>query len=130
MKKVEAALEKMDRFSRTKKNMHLTIRDGIREALKELKVLRRDMEKNECYLDSLEYLLRGRMVSRIREVGSPKKNEVLDEDSQTLPQPTMSIPDIAEGADNKSEEENQQTGGGKSVVVITTSIRGCFDETL
>ena len=124
------ALEKMDSFSRTKKNMHLTIRDGIREALKELKVLRRDMEKNECYLDSLEYLLRGRMVSRIREVGSPKKNEVLDEDSQTLPQPTMSIPDIAEGADNKSEEENQQTGGGKSVVVITTSIRGCFDETL
>ena len=29
LKKVESALEKMENFSRTKKNMHLPIRDGI-----------------------------------------------------------------------------------------------------
>ena len=29
LKKVESALEKMESFSRTKKNMHLPIRDGI-----------------------------------------------------------------------------------------------------
>ena len=32
LKKVESALEKMESFSRTKKNMHLPIRDGIQEA--------------------------------------------------------------------------------------------------
>ena len=31
LKKVKLALEKMDSFSRTKKNMHLPIRDGIQE---------------------------------------------------------------------------------------------------
>ena len=30
-KKVEVALEKMDSFSRTKKNIHLLIRDGIQD---------------------------------------------------------------------------------------------------
>ena len=34
LKKVELALEEMDSFSRTKKNMHLPIRDGIQESLK------------------------------------------------------------------------------------------------
>ena len=36
LRKVEVALEKMNSFSRTKKNMHLPIREGIQEALKEL----------------------------------------------------------------------------------------------
>ena len=35
-KKAELPLEKMDSFSRTKKNMHLPTRNGIQEALKEL----------------------------------------------------------------------------------------------
>ena len=34
LKKVESALEKMESFSRTKKNMHLPIRDGIQETKK------------------------------------------------------------------------------------------------
>ena len=42
------ALEKMDSFSRTKKNIHLPIREGIQETLKELKALRDDMEVTGC----------------------------------------------------------------------------------
>ena len=68
LQKVEVALEKMDNFSRTKKNMHLHIREGILEALKELKALRDDMKETDCYLNSFEYLLRGRMVERIKEI--------------------------------------------------------------
>ena len=95
LKKVELALEKMDSFSRTKKNMHLPIRVGIQEALKELKGLRYDMEDTVCYLDSFEYLLRGRMIQKMKEVIRPPKNkEVVDEGSQTLPQPAAkSMPD-------------------------------------
>ena len=37
--KVESALEKMESFSRTEKNEHLPIRDGIQEAKKELGAL-------------------------------------------------------------------------------------------
>ena len=33
LQKVEVALEKMDSLSRTKKNMHLPIREGIQDAL-------------------------------------------------------------------------------------------------
>ena len=70
LRKVEVALEKMDSFSRTKKNMHLPIREGIQEALKKLKALRDDMEDTDCYLDFFEYLLRGRMMERIQEARS------------------------------------------------------------
>ena len=42
LKKVESALEKMENFPRTKKNMHLPIRDGIQEAKTELGALRYD----------------------------------------------------------------------------------------
>ena len=43
LEKVEVALENMGSASRTKKNMHIPIRNGIQEVLKELKALRRDM---------------------------------------------------------------------------------------
>ena len=36
LRKVESALEKMENFSRSKKNMHLPIRDGIQEMKKGL----------------------------------------------------------------------------------------------
>ena len=94
LKKVETVLEKMESFSRGKKRMHLLIRDGIQEALKELKALRYDMEDTVCYLDSFEYLLRGRMVQKMKEVRPLKNKEVVDEGSQTLPQPAVrSTPD-------------------------------------
>ena len=83
LNKVELALEKMDNFSRIKKNMHLPIRDGIQEALKELKALRY-MEDTVCYLDSFEYLLRGRMVQKIKEVRPPKNKEVVDEGAHKI----------------------------------------------
>ena len=82
LQKVEVVLEKMDSFSRTKKNMYLPIREGIQEALKELKALRDDMEDTDCYLDSFEYPLRGRMLERIKEVRSKKNNAGVDEGSQ------------------------------------------------
>ena len=41
---METALKKMDSFSRTKKNMHLPIREGIQDARKELGALRYDIE--------------------------------------------------------------------------------------
>ena len=93
LQKVETALEKMDSFSRTKKNMHLPIREGIQEARKELGSLRYNIEHTICYLDSFEYLMRGLMVNKIKEVRPPKGKEVADEGSQTLPQPAvMSTP--------------------------------------
>ena len=54
LNKVKSALEKMESFSRTKKNMHLPIRDGIQEAKKDLGALRYDIEDTVCYLDSFE----------------------------------------------------------------------------
>ena len=44
LKKVESALEKMKSFSRTKKNMHLSIRDENQAAKKELGALWYDIE--------------------------------------------------------------------------------------
>ena len=82
LQKVESALEKMD------KNMHLPMRDGIQEALKELGALRNDMENTVCYIDFFEYPMRGLMVQKIKEVRPPKSKEVADEGSQTLLQPT------------------------------------------
>ena len=64
LKKVESALENMESFSRTKKNMHLPIRDGIQEAKKELGAPRYDIEDTVCYLNSFEYLMRGLMVQK------------------------------------------------------------------
>ena len=97
LQKVETALEKMDSFSRTKENMHLPIREGIQEARKELGALRYDIEGTVCYLDSFEYLMRGLMVKKIKEVRPPKGKGVADEGSQTLPQPAArSTPDTRE----------------------------------
>ena len=87
LQKMESALEKMESFSRSKKNMHPPIRDGIQEAKKELGALRYDMEDTVCYLDSFEYLMRGLLVHTIKEARPPKSKEVADEGSQTLPQP-------------------------------------------
>ena len=84
---MESALEKIDGFSRSKKNMHPPIRGGIQEAKKELGALRYNMEDTLCYLDSFEYLMRGLMVKKIKEVRPRKNKEVADEGSQTLPQP-------------------------------------------
>ena len=86
LNKVESALEKMESFPRTKKNMHLPIRDGIQETKKELGVLRYDIEDTVCYLDSFEYLMRGLMVQKMKEVRPSKSKEVADEVSVTLPQ--------------------------------------------
>ena len=85
-KKVESALEKMESFSRTKRNMHLPIRDGIQEAKKELGALRYDIEDTVCYLDSFEYLMRGLLVQKMKEVRPSKSKKVADEGSQTLQQ--------------------------------------------
>ena len=91
---VESVLEKMESFSSTKNNMHLPIRDGIQEAKKELGALRYDIEDTVCYLDSFEYLMRGLMVQKMKEVRLPKRKGVVDEGSQTLPQPAArSTPD-------------------------------------
>ena len=94
LKKVESALEKMENFSRTKKNINLPIRDGIQEAKKELVALRYDIENTICYLDSFEYLMRGLLVKKIKEVKPPKNKGAADECSQILPQPAVrSTPD-------------------------------------
>ena len=77
----------MENFSRTKKNMHLPIRNGIQEAKKELGALWYDIKDTVCYLDSFEYLIRGLMVQKMKEVRPSKQKEVADEGSQTLPQP-------------------------------------------
>ena len=94
LSKVESALEKMEKFSRSKKNMHLPIRDGIQEMKKGLGALRYDIDDTVCYLDSFEYLMRGLMVRKIKEVKPPKNKGVVDEGSQTLPEPAArSTPD-------------------------------------
>ena len=72
LKKVELALEKIDSFSRSKKNMHLPFRDGIQKTKKELGELRYDIEDIVCYLDSFEYLMRGLMVQKMKEVRPSK----------------------------------------------------------
>ena len=52
------------------------------------------MEDTVCYLDSFEYLLRGRMVQKIKEIRPLKNKELVDEGSQILPQPAArSTPD-------------------------------------
>ena len=52
------------------------------------------MKDTDCYLDSFEYLLRGRMVERFKDVRSKKRNAGVDEGNQTLPQPALrSTPD-------------------------------------
>ena len=86
LQKVETAQEKMDSLSRTKKNMHLPIRECIQEARKELGELRYNIEDTVCYLDSFEYLMRGLMVQKMKEVRPPKGKEVVEKGSQTLPQ--------------------------------------------
>ena len=71
-RKVELALEMIENFSRTKKNMHLPIRDGIQEAKKELGAQRYDIEDTVWYLDSFEFLMRGLMVQKMKEVRPTK----------------------------------------------------------
>ena len=73
---METALEKMDSFSRDKKNMHHPIREGIQEARKELEALRYDIEDTVCYLDSFESLIRGLIAQKMKEVRPPKGKEV------------------------------------------------------
>ena len=91
---MESALEKMENFSRSKKNMHLPIRDGIQEMKKGLGVLRYDIDDTVCYLDSFEYLMRALLVKKIKEMKPPKNKGAVDEGSQTLPQPAArSTPD-------------------------------------
>ena len=91
---MESALEKMKSFSRTKKNMHLPIRDGIQEAKKEHGALRYDIEDTVCYLNSFKYLMIGLMVQNMKEVRPPKRKGVVVEGSQTFPQPAArSTPD-------------------------------------
>ena len=84
----------MESFSRTKKNMHLPIRDGIQETKKEFGSLRYDIEDTVCYLDSFEYLMKGLMVQKIKEVRPPKRKGVVDKGSKTRPHPAArSTPD-------------------------------------
>ena len=74
--------------------MHLPIRDGVQKAKKELGMLWYDIKDAACYLDSFEYLTRGLMVQKMNEVRPPKRKGVVDEGSQTLPQPAArSTPD-------------------------------------
>ena len=67
--------------------MHLPIRDGIQEVKKKLGALRYDMEDAVCYFDFFEYLMRGLMVQKIKEIRPPNSKEVANKGSQTLPQP-------------------------------------------
>ena len=67
--------------------MHLPIRDGIQEVKKEFGALRYDIEDAVCYLSSFDYLMRGLVVQKMKEVRPPKRKEVADEGNQNLPQP-------------------------------------------
>ena len=96
--------------------MHLPIRAGIQEALKELKALRDDMEDTDCYLDSFEYFLKGRMVERIKEVRVQKKEERCrrgkSNPSTASTQVNTGHAQTAERVDSESGgDQNQETGG-------------------
>ena len=71
----------MESFSETNKNMFLPIGDGIHVALQALEMLKMGMENRDGYLEHFEYHLRARIVSKIKELGSPKSKEVVDKGS-------------------------------------------------
>ena len=85
LQKVMDTLKKMENFCRTKKNMFLPIRDGITETLWELQLPKKSMKRNDCYIKHFEYHLRDKIVEKMKEVRSPKK-DVLDESTQTPPE--------------------------------------------
>ena len=68
LQKVVGALKKIENLCRIKKTMFLPIRDGIGEALQELELLKKCMERNDCFLERFEYHLRDKMAKRIKEV--------------------------------------------------------------
>ena len=110
LRKMVTTLEKMESFSETKKNMFLPIRDGMRVALQTMEMLKTSMENRVGYLKHFEYHFRVRMVSKIKEAGSPKSKEVVDEDSQTLPQPATSTLDPHKRSrDPRASLEDQKT---------------------
>ena len=55
LQKVLKTLDKMDSFSKTKKNMFPLLRDGIRFALQTLEMLQIGMENRDDYLEYFEY---------------------------------------------------------------------------
>ena len=73
----------------------------------------------DSYFEYFEYHLRDRMALRIKKVRTPKKKEVVDEGSQTSPQPAPgSTPEhsqTAEGICCKSGRDYGQQIGGKGV---------------
>ena len=71
LQKVVDSLNKMENFYRTKKNMFLSIRDGITEALREMQLLKERMKRNDCYIEHFEYHLRDKIVQKMKEVRSP-----------------------------------------------------------
>ena len=87
LQNVEGTLKRMESFCKTKKNMFLPIRKGIGEALRELARLRNYMENTDFYLDHFKYHLRNRVASKIKDTENQKKKDVIDESSQTPPQP-------------------------------------------
>ena len=54
---IEEMVQKIDKFYRVKKNMFLTIREGITEVLHELKQLCKDTEYTEGWAKSFEHQL-------------------------------------------------------------------------
>ena len=82
LEKVVEALNKMESFCRTKKNMFIPIRGGIGEALHELDYLKACMVRNDCSIEHFEYHLREKMVQRIKKIITPEK-DVADDGSQT-----------------------------------------------
>ena len=82
----------MERFSRTKKNTFLPIRDAIEEALSEIKNLRREMVWCDSYLLDFEWNPRYRMLQRIKVVSLPKKKDDVEEGTQTPLQPASRPP--------------------------------------
>ena len=50
LQKVMDSLKRMENFCRTKENMFLPIRDGITEALREMQLLKKRIERNDCYI--------------------------------------------------------------------------------
>ena len=83
LQKVLDTLKRMEDFCCTKKNMFLSIREGLTVALREMQLLKESMKRNYCYIEHFEGHPRDKMVQKIKEVRSPKKI-VLDKGTQTL----------------------------------------------
>ena len=83
---IEEMVQKMDEFCRIKKNMFLTIREGIAEMLHKLKQLREDTEHTDGWPGSIGNQL-GRALGReVKLTRAQSVKRVRDEGCQTAPE--------------------------------------------